>query len=165
MAPHLMRAQGVYKANKHATPTHTPQKHKHSNHGFNGNRRKKARNQQAEKKRWVFSFDLKEESDVACLRLGGALYGLYERVQTMLNRSELRTGLQWRVSFRHALTIDFCHEIRCGCFDERGCICDVGTSLIEIKSFIAETRTVPAKSHKNSQTKVTEYQQFKYVLI
>ena len=26
MAPHLMRAQGTYKANKHATPTHT---HKH----------------------------------------------------------------------------------------------------------------------------------------
>ena len=75
MAPHLMRAQGAYKADKHARPTHahtptntppthththTPQKHKHSSHGFDGNRRKKARNQ-------VFSFDLKEESDVACL--------------------------------------------------------------------------------------------------
>ena len=87
MAPHLMRAQGAYKADKHATPTHvhthkhphtpthththphthTPQKHKHSSHGFDGNRRKKARNQKAEEKRWVFSFDLKEESDVACL--------------------------------------------------------------------------------------------------
>ena len=90
MAPHLMRAQGAYKADKHARPTHahtstntphththththahthtrthththTPQKHKHSNHGFDGNRRKKARNQSAEEKRWVFSFDLKEE--------------------------------------------------------------------------------------------------------
>ena len=66
MAPHLMRAQGAYKADKHATTAHahthihTPQKHKHSCHGFDGNRRKKARNQ-------VFSFDLKEESDVACL--------------------------------------------------------------------------------------------------
>ncbi|WP_419652715.1 hypothetical protein, partial [Thiolapillus sp.] len=49
------------------THTHTPQKHKHSNHGFDGNRRKKARNQSAEEKRWVFIFDLKEESDVACL--------------------------------------------------------------------------------------------------
>ena len=49
------------------THTHTLQKHKHSSHGFDGNRRKKARNQQAEEKRWVFSFDLKEESDVACL--------------------------------------------------------------------------------------------------
>ena len=28
MAPHLMRAQGAYKANKHATPTHA-QTHKH----------------------------------------------------------------------------------------------------------------------------------------
>ena len=71
-----MRAQGAYKADKHATHarthvhkhhTHTPQKHKHSNHGFDGNRRKKARNQWAEEKRWVFSFDLKEESDVTCL--------------------------------------------------------------------------------------------------
>ena len=85
MAPHLMRAQGAYKADKHATPTHahttntlthphphpphthTPQKHKHSSHGFDGNRREKERNQNAEEKRWVFSFDLKEESDVACL--------------------------------------------------------------------------------------------------
>ena len=49
------------------THTHTPQKHKHSSHGFDGNRRKKARNQKAEEKRWVFSFDLIEESDVACL--------------------------------------------------------------------------------------------------
>ena len=49
------------------THTHTPQKHKHSSHGFDGNRRKKARNQKAEEKRWVFSFDLKEESDMACL--------------------------------------------------------------------------------------------------
>ena len=64
MAPHLMRAQGAYKADKHARPTHahtptntphTPhtrthththrKKHKHSSHGFDGNRRKKARNQ------------------------------------------------------------------------------------------------------------------------
>ena len=28
MAPHLMRAQGAYKADKHATPTHT-HTHKH----------------------------------------------------------------------------------------------------------------------------------------
>ena len=40
-----MRAQGAYKADKHATPTHPLQKHKHSSHGFDGNRRKKARNQ------------------------------------------------------------------------------------------------------------------------
>ena len=50
-----MRAQGAYKADKHAKhtrthihkhphpqPTHTTQKHKHSSHGFDGNRRKKA---------------------------------------------------------------------------------------------------------------------------
>ena len=36
MAPHLMRAQGAYKANKHATPTHahtptnTPHTHTHT---------------------------------------------------------------------------------------------------------------------------------------
>ena len=56
MAPHLMRAQGAYKADKHARPTHahtptntppthththTPQKHRHTSHGFDGNRRKK----------------------------------------------------------------------------------------------------------------------------
>ena len=29
MAPHLMRAQGAYKADKHATPTHTL-KHPHT---------------------------------------------------------------------------------------------------------------------------------------
>ena len=75
-----MRAKGAYKADKHATHTqhthtpthpnahtHTPQKHKHSSHGFDGNRRKKVINQQAEEKRWVFSFYLKEESGVACL--------------------------------------------------------------------------------------------------
>ena len=66
-----MRAKGAYKADKlarptHANtpkntptphphphappPTHTPQKHKHSSHGFDGNRRKKARNQKAEEK-------------------------------------------------------------------------------------------------------------------
>ena len=50
------------------THTHTHRKkHKHSSHGFDGNRGKKARNQYAEEKRWVFSFDLKEESDMACL--------------------------------------------------------------------------------------------------
>ena len=47
--------------------THTLQKHKHSNHGFDGNRRKKVINQLVEEKSWAFSFDLKEESDVACL--------------------------------------------------------------------------------------------------
>ena len=64
MAPQLMRAQGTYKADKHATPTHarthkhptpphphahthTPQKHKHGSHGFDGNRRKKVRNQKS----------------------------------------------------------------------------------------------------------------------
>ena len=83
-----MRAQGAYKADKHATHarthvhkhhththahTHTQkhpptlQKHKHSSHGSDGNRRKKVINQWAEEKRWVFLFDLKEESDVACL--------------------------------------------------------------------------------------------------
>ena len=80
MAPHLMRAQGAYKADTHVTSTHahtptntppththTPQKHKHSSRGFDGNRRQKARNQYAEEKRWVFSFDMKEESVVACL--------------------------------------------------------------------------------------------------
>ena len=63
-------------ANTHThthTQTHThrhrdpPAKHKHSSHGFNRNRRKKVINQYAEEKRWVFSFDLKEESDMACL--------------------------------------------------------------------------------------------------
>ena len=49
------------------TNTHTQQKHRHSRHGFDAKRRKKVKNQQAEEKRWVFSFDLKEESDVACL--------------------------------------------------------------------------------------------------
>ena len=73
-----MRAQDAYKADKHATPTHahthkhhhpthTPQKHKHSSHGFDGNRRKKVINLWAEEKRWVFSFNLKEECYVACL--------------------------------------------------------------------------------------------------
>ena len=71
MAPRLMRAQGAYKSNKHAIPTHTPrphipQKHKHSSHGFDGNGRKREISRQ-KKKRWVFSFDLKEESDVTCL--------------------------------------------------------------------------------------------------
>ena len=31
MAPHLMRAQGAYKADKHATPTHA-HTHKHPTH-------------------------------------------------------------------------------------------------------------------------------------
>ena len=31
MAPHLMRAQGAYKADKHARPTHT-HKHPHPHH-------------------------------------------------------------------------------------------------------------------------------------
>ena len=48
MAPHLMRAQGAYKADKHARPTHA---HTPTNNP----------------QRWVFSFDLKEESVVACL--------------------------------------------------------------------------------------------------
>ena len=63
MAPHLMRAQGAYKADKHVRPTHahtptnTPPTHTHTHThthrkntsivvmGFDGNRRKKARNQ------------------------------------------------------------------------------------------------------------------------
>ena len=52
MAPNLMRAQGVYKtADKiihFKTHTHTPQKYKHTSHGFDGNRRKKMINKQAE---------------------------------------------------------------------------------------------------------------------
>ena len=69
MAPHLMRAQGAYKADTHATPTHahtptntppththTPQKHKHSSHGFDGNRRKKARNQVGKREEVGFQF-------------------------------------------------------------------------------------------------------------
>ena len=51
----------------HSHP-HTPRKkHKHTSLGFDGNRRKKTINQWAEEKRRVFSFELKEESDVACL--------------------------------------------------------------------------------------------------
>ena len=66
MAPHLMRAQGAYKADKHATPT--PRKNTSIEvMGLMETEERKPENQQAEEKRWVFSFDLKEESDVACL--------------------------------------------------------------------------------------------------
>ena len=84
MAPHLMRAQGAYKADKHATPTHahthkhphthththTPQKHKHRSHGFDGNRRKKARNQSATDQQQNFLFSLIVDIDmIYCLNL------------------------------------------------------------------------------------------------
>ena len=56
MAPHLMRTQGAYKADKHATPTHAhTHKHPHTPHTHRKNTsivvmglmetRKKARNQ------------------------------------------------------------------------------------------------------------------------
>ena len=91
MAPHLMRAQGAHKADKHATHTHmhthpqTPHTstythacahtHTHTHtHCKNtsivvmGLMETEERKQEiSRQKRWVFSFDLKEESDMACL--------------------------------------------------------------------------------------------------
>ena len=81
MAPHLMRGQGAYKADKHAThthahtqtpptptPTHTPPPCKNTSKVVMGLMETEERKQAiSRQKRWVFSIDLKEESDVACL--------------------------------------------------------------------------------------------------
>ena len=79
MAPHLVRAQGAYKADKHAPPTrthilkhpthphththththahtHTLQKHKHSIHGFDGNRKKESRKSVGRREEVGFQF-------------------------------------------------------------------------------------------------------------
>ena len=77
MAPHLMSAQGAYKADKYARPTHahtptTP--HPPHTHRKNTSivvmglmETEERKREISRQKRWVFSFDLKEESDVAYL--------------------------------------------------------------------------------------------------
>ena len=86
MVPHLMRAQGAYKADKHATHTcphihkhpthphphahthtHTPQKHKHSSHGFDGNRRKKVRNQYCDVKKQFLEWQQHTYSELSAI--------------------------------------------------------------------------------------------------
>ena len=80
MAPHLMRAQGAYKADKHATPTHTHTRmhihtltHTHHKNtstvvmGLMETEERKREISRQKRRRGFSMFYLKEESNVACL--------------------------------------------------------------------------------------------------